>query len=490
MRLELKGIHKYFGKVHANDGIDLTVESGTIHGLLGENGAGKSTLMKVLSGFIHRDAGEILLDGKPVEFKTPAEAIRAGIGMLHQDPLDFPPLCVLDNFLLGREDGFIQDRARALADLKKYSAQFGFAIAPESLVSSLTVGERQQLEIMRLLSLGAKILIFDEPTTGISLPQKIKLFETLRLLAKQGMTIIFVTHKLEDAEDLCGKVTVLRIGRVAGEVARPFTSDQLVRLMFGQALATSAREAIAVGEPVLDLRNVIVADYRLRVPDINLQMCASQVVGLAGIEGQGQRLFLRVCAGLDQPVGGEVWIAGAKMNGRSYQQYLDRGVAYLPAGRLEEGLVPGLNLTEHFILAKRTSAFFVNWAVAQAEAQTRIDEFNIRGAPESPVEALSGGNQQRALLALLQPDLNLILLEHPTRGLDVESSMWVWKQLLERRKRGAAIIFASADLDEIFEYSDQILVFSGGRVARALSPKETSVQQLGELIGGKGLGAR
>ncbi len=487
MRLELKNIHKHFGALHANDGISVTVESGTIHGLLGENGAGKSTLMKVLSGFIHRDGGEILLDGRAVEFHSPAEAIRAGVGMLHQDPLDFPPLRVLDDFLLGREGGFLQNRSKGLADLQKFSAQFGFNIDPNSLVSALTVGERQQLEIMRLLSFGAKILIFDEPTTGISLPQKIKLFETLRLLAQQGMTIIFVTHKLQDAEDLCGKVTVLRLGQVTGEVARPFTTDQLVKLMFGQSLATSARETIALGEPMLDLRAVCVADYRLRVPDINLQVRAGEVIGLAGIEGSGQRLLLRACAGLDQPVAGEIWIGGIKMNHQPYEKFLDRGVGYLPAARLEEGLVPGLNLTEHFILANRSFDFFVNWSAAYANAQLRIKEYGIHGTPTTRVESLSGGNQQRALLACLYPNLDLLLLEHPTRGLDIESTLWVWSQLLERRRNGTAIIFTSADLDEIFEYSDRILVFSGGRVATALNAKETSVQQLGELIGGKGL---
>ncbi len=487
MRLELKGIHKYFGANHANNDVSVTIEAGTIHGLLGENGAGKSTLMKVLSGFIHRDAGEILLDGKSVEFSSPAEAIRAGVGMLHQDPLDFPPLRVLDNFLLGREDGFMQNRARALADLKKYSAQFGFDIDPDALVSSLTVGERQQLEIMRLLSLGAKILIFDEPTTGISLPQKIKLFDTLRRLVKEGMTVIFVTHKLQDAEDLCGKVTVLRLGEVVGQVAHPFTTDQLVKLMFGQALATSQREQIKLGDPILELKNVTVADYRLRVPEINLTVRAGEVIGLAGIEGSGQRLMLRACAGLDRPVTGEIWIGGTKMNQQPYERFMDRGVSYLPAARLEEGLVPGLNLTEHFVLARRTPEFFINWNAATENAHLRIKEYSIRGKPQTNVESLSGGNQQRALLALLYPNLDLILLEHPTRGLDIESSMWVWSQLLERRETGTAIVFTSADLDEIFEHSDRILVFSGGRVAKALPAKETSVEQLGELIGGKGL---
>jgi general nucleoside transport system ATP-binding protein len=487
MRLELRGIHKYFGPVHANQGIDLTIESGTIYGLLGENGAGKSTLMKVLSGFIRRDAGDVLLDGVSVNFKSPEQAIRAGIGMLHQDPLDFPPLSVLSNFVLGRDDGLFQNRSAALADLQRYSKQFGFDLDPDALVSSLTVGERQQLEIMRLLSLGAKILIFDEPTTGISLPQKIKLFETLRLLAQQGMTVIFVTHKLQDAEDLCSRVTVLRLGRVTGQVARPFTSEQLVQLMFGQSIAHSSRTDIEPGKLVLELRNVCVADYRLRVPNINLQVHAGQVIGLAGIEGSGQRLFLRACAGLDQPVAGEIWMSGTKMNRQPYVNFLDRGVAYLPAGRLEEGLVPGLHLAEHFVLAKRSREFLINWPAAQSHAQAKIKEYSIRGIPTSRVEALSGGNQQRALLALLQPNLHLILLEQPTRGLDIESTLWVWSQLLERRQRGTAIIFASTDLDEIFDYSDRILVFSGGRVAKALNAKETSVPQLGELIGGKGL---
>lgn len=487
MKIELKSIQKHFGSVHANNDVTVTFESGTIHGLLGENGAGKSTLMKVLSGFIHRDGGDILLDGRSVAFKTPAEAIRAGVGMLHQDPLDFPPLRVLDDFLLGREGSFLQDRTRAFIDLKRFSTQFGFDLDPDALVSSLTVGERQQLEIMRLLSFGAKALIFDEPTTGISLPQKIKLFDTLRLLAKQGMTVIFVTHKLQDAEDLCSHVTVLRLGKVTGEVARPFTSDELVKLMFGRSLETRPREHIALGDPVLELRDVCVADYRLRVPEINLQVHKGEVIGLAGIEGSGQRLVLRACAGLDQPVAGDISVGNEKMNGRAYRDFLDRGVAYLPAGRLEEGLVPGLNLTEHFILAERSSEFFLDWGEALKYSYARIEEYSIRGVPSSLVESLSGGNQQRALLALLQPNLNLILLEHPTRGLDIESTMWVWSQLLERRRRGAAIVFCSADLDEIFDYSDRILVFSGGRVAKALDAKETSVQQLGELIGGKGL---
>jgi simple sugar transport system ATP-binding protein len=487
MRFDLKAIHKCFGPVQANKGINLTVGSGTIHGLLGENGAGKSTLMKILSGFIRRDSGEIFLDGKPVDFKSPAEAIRAGICMLHQYPLDFPPMRVIDNFLLGREGGFLQNRTRALVDLKTHAAQFGLDVDPDALVSSLTVGERQQLEIMRLLSVGAGILILDEPTTGISLPQKRKLFETLNQSVKEGMTVIFVTHKLEDAQELCARVTVLRVGRVVGELACPFETDQVVELMFGQSLARNEREAVELGQPVLELRDVCVADYRLRVPDINLQVFSGEVIGLAGIEGSGQHLLLRACAGLDQLVAGEIRLGGMKINGQAYARFLDRGVVYLPAGRLEEGLVAGLNLTEHFILAKRAKDLFVDWNQAQLNAKERIKEYSIRGTPDTRVESLSGGNQQRTLLALLHPDLKLVLLDHPTRGLDIESTRWVWNQLLERRRQGTAIILASADLDELIEYCDRILVFSDGRVSKALNAKETSVRQLGELIGGKRL---
>src|SRR5512141_2318117 len=210
MNVELIGIHKSFGAVHANDDIVLNVPAGTIQGILGENGAGKSTLMKILSGFIQADSGEILLDGKPVHVKSPADAIHQGVGMLHQDPLDFPPMRLIDNFLLGHAGGLFPDRGAVAREMHELAAQFDFALDPEAYVDSLTVGERQQLEILRLLWLGARVLILDEPTTGISLPQKEKLFATLKALASKGMTIIFVSHKLEDVEFLCQRIAVLR----------------------------------------------------------------------------------------------------------------------------------------------------------------------------------------------------------------------------------------------------------------------------------------
>ena len=487
MQIELRDIKKYFGDVQANDGISMTIEPGTIYGLLGENGAGKTTLMKVLSGYLTPDSGIIALDGKGTSFSSPAEAIVRGIGMLHQDPLDFPPLKVLDNFLLGRAGRLLQNRAKARKDLLSLSERFGFPLDPDAYVHTLTVGERQQLEILRLLSLGVQVIILDEPTTGISAPQKVKLFDTLHRLAKEeGKSVIFVSHKLEEIEELCSRVTVLRRGQVAGEVTMPCSADHLVELMFGQCLTPSVKEPVELGQPVLVLDEVSMQSYRLNVSNISLRVEAGEVISLAGLEGSGQRLMLRACAGLLRPASGHILLDRQEMTHQPYRKFLEAGVAYLPAGRLEEGLIPGLNLAEHFVLANREQpSFFIDWPTARQYADRKIEEFNIVGSPNTLVESLSGGNQQRALLALLSPSLRLLLLEHPTRGLDVESAMWVWNQLLERRRQGTAILFTSADLDEIMERSDRILVFSGGVMSEPIHVDQTSCEQLGYLIGGK-----
>jgi ABC-type uncharacterized transport system ATPase subunit len=487
MKVELRDIRKYFGPVQANDGISLTIEAGTIQGLLGENGAGKSTLMKVLSGFIAPDSGEILIDGQPVEFASPAEAIGHGIGMLYQDPLDVPSMTVLDNFLLGREGGLFPNYTLARRELANLGQRFDFHLDLDARVSELTVGERQQIEILRLLWLGAEVLIFDEPTTGISAPQKVKLFAALRALAEQGKTIIFVSHKLAEVEELCHKVTVLRHGKVTGEKTVPCSIEELVRLMFGQVIVASGRREVVLGEPVLELENVTFDEPRLHIAGVSLLVRTGEIVGLAGLEGSGQQAFLQTCAGLLQPTAGTIRIGRRDLTGSPYRRFLDSGVAYMPASRLEEGLIAGLDLAEHFVLAGEQTGFFIDWDKALANAQKHIKEFSIVGYPKTFVEDLSGGNQQRALLALLPPNLKLLLMEHPTRGLDVESALWVWGRLLERCQEGTAILFTSSDLDEIMDYSDRILVFFGGEVLKVLDAKQTSVEHLGELIGGKGL---
>jgi simple sugar transport system ATP-binding protein len=485
MRIELLDICKRFGRVQANDGITLTIQSGTIHGLLGENGAGKTTLMKILSGYQSYDSGRIALDGQVVRFGSPADAIAAGIGMLHQDPMDVPALTVLDNYCLGHGRPLTLGRRQARADLERLCQRFGFQIEPGALASSLSVGERQQLELVRLLGLGARTIILDEPTTGISAPQKALLFDTLRQLAAEGYSIIFVSHKLDDVEELCSEVTVLRQGRISGQAEAPLDQTDLVRLMFGQCLSGYPRVAIGLGAPVLELHDVSIHTYRLNVDHISLTLRAGEVVGLAGLEGSGQRILMQACAGLQHVRSGRVLLGGVEMTNQPYVRHLRAGVAYVPAARLEEGMVGELTIREHMALTDEQRGLMVPWPRAQARSEALIGEFNIIGRPETPVRALSGGNQQRTLLALLPDDVRLLIMEHPTRGLDMESTQWVWSRLLQRRQQGTAILFTSTDLDELVENSDCIVVFSGGRMSAPLQASSVTCEQLGYLIGGR-----
>lgn len=488
MNVELKNVHKHFGKVHANKGIHLSIPSGTIQGILGENGAGKSTLMKILSGFIQADTGsEIILDGKPVVMNSPADAIKYGIGMLHQDPLDFPPMKILDNFLLGLPSSFFPNRKEATQDFNLLAKEYGFAIDPENYVDSLTVGERQQLEIMRLLFLGARVFILDEPTTGISSAQKEKLFATLKKFPEQAMTVIFVSHKLEDVEKLCDHVAVLRAGELVGEMKPPYQTKKFVEMMFGKEVTLGERQPAKTGNSILELKNVSLEDTRLKVKNINFDIRAGEVIGLAGMEGSGQSLFMRACAGLMRPVAGKVLLKGQDLTGKPYHAFKKGGVNFLPAARLEEGLIPGLSLTDHFVLAEEPTGVFIDRVAGEKLAQERIKSFNIRGTPTSTIESLSGGNQQRAELALLQTPLSLILLEHPTRGLDIESVIYIWGKLKDRCKQDTAIVFISSDLEELLQYSDRLLVFFSGKVSAPVDAVSTSVEELGQLIGGKGI---
>jgi len=485
MKVELKDIQKYFGTIHANDGVTLSIEPGTLHGVLGENGAGKSTLMKVLSGFLSPDRGEILLDGRPVRFRSPAESVALGVGMLHQDPLDFPALRVIDNFLLGSPEGWWLDRHRNRSRLIELASQFDFKLDPDALVSDLSIGERQQLEIIRLLRLGVSVLILDEPTTAISAQQKEKLFETLHQLTGQGKTVIFVSHKLEEVRSLCSMVTVMAHGKVAGEAIMPCPTEELVQMMFGRTLTVGRRCAVAFGKPLLELENITVSDWRLEVKGLSLEVRSGEVIGLAGLESSGQHLVLKVCAGLLRPSAGCIRIAAQDMTGRPYRHFVEAGVAYMPAARLEEGLIAGMTLTEHAALVDQHPSFFVDWTLAMGTATQRIEAYNIKGQPDTLVEELSGGNQQRALLALLPSEPRLLLMEHPTRGLDIESTEYIWKLLLNRTQQGTVILFISSDLDELLDRSDRILIFFGGKV-RILETCEANTLRLGESIGGRG----
>jgi simple sugar transport system ATP-binding protein len=483
MSLVLRDIHKHFGSVRANDGVDLDIPAGELHGLLGENGAGKSTLMKVLSGFFTADSGSITLDGAALPAASPRAALEHGIGMLHQDPLVFLPFSVLDNFLLGAPGGVLVDRRTGRRALLDTAERYGFGFDPEAEARSLTVGERQQLEITRLLWRGARVLILDEPTTGISELQRVKLFAVLRQLAAENLIVIFVTHKLEEVEALCHRVTVMSRGKVVGQRPLPAPRDDLVRLMFGDITLGGARPGVPLGVPALTIRG-LAGRGRTAAVHPDLTVARGEVLGLAGLEGSGQRSFLRLCAGLDPAGAGTITVGDRTLAGRSYRSFLGAGVHYTPAGRLEEGLIAGLSVAEHFELIGDNRSFMVDRTAADEVAAHRIAEFSIKGVPATTADVLSGGNQQRLLMAMAPEAPTLLLMEHPTRGLDLGSAEWVWERMLRSRAGGTAIVFASSDLEELLRYSDRIAVFYEGRIIAVVPAAAATPSSLGLLIGG------
>ncbi len=485
MKVELRDIHKYYGNIKANNGITLTVKPGTIHGVLGENGAGKSTLMKVLAGYISKTHGTILVNGRIEDYNTPAEASRLGIGMLYQDPLDYPPLSVLENFMIGQTRGFANREDEFRKRFYALNKDFNFSLHPDDRVHRLTVGERQQLEILRLISLGIGLLILDEPTTGISKEQKDVLFLALRKLVSEGKSVVLVSHKLQDAETLCDTVTVLRDGTITGSMDQPYEVSRLLNMMFNVPPVAPARIAVDYGETILSMKHVSGSGGRAGLFDGTVSIRHGEMIGLAGLEGSGQGVFLRLACGITKPLSGTIELFGVPVQGRSHHIFKKRGVVFLPTSRLEEGLMPGLSIMEHFALQDRSDGVLVKWQDALAMASAKIKKFRVVGIPETTVENLSGGNQQRLLLSLLSKESTLLLLEHPTRGLDVESAHWVWQHLHKYCLRKTGIIFSSSDLDEIMMVADRILVFFDGRIVMDVRKEGADMNELSRAIAGK-----
>jgi ABC-type uncharacterized transport system ATPase subunit len=487
MTIELHHIHKRFGAVHANQDITVTFHPSRIYGILGENGAGKSTLMKILAGYHPPDSGKILLDGVPLP-ADPQGALACGIGMLQQDPLDVGAFTVLENFMYGMQGGLFYQR-NAVKEARKLllslANRLRFSLDPDSPVEQLSIPQRQQLEIVRLLALGVRVLILDEPTTGIAADQKETLFNALRELARDDrMTILLVSHKLEDIIALCDEVIVLRGGRLVGQRHMPATTRELVSMMFGDELPVQERPTAALGNTILYVEDMVAVGRRLVVGPVTLHARTGEVIGLAGLEGSGQDLFMRAVAGLYPLRSGKIRLGDLYITHEPYRRRRARGIVFTAAGRLEEGLVSGLTLVEHMALAQR-GGLITDWGRVHQRTQEQITRFRVRGNPNDRIEQLSGGNQQRVLLGLLPDFIRVLLLEQPTRGLDVESSQLIWSELLARRDQGTTIIFSSLELDELITYSDRILVFYSGAVFEVPDVKNTTLDQLGHFIGGE-----
>ncbi len=474
MDVEFQHISKNFGAVKALTDVSLTARSGTIHGLIGENGAGKSTLMKILTGYQSRSGGRILIDGHEVELSNPGQAADLGIGMLYQEPMDFPPLTVLENFSLGSPS---QSRQELHFALKTLTIRFGFHLDPNRRVELLTVGERQQIELLRLIHCKIKVLILDEPTTGISPAQKEALFPALKQLAADGMTILLVSHKLEEVASLCSEVTVLRHGKVTHHSTAPFHFPTLLTAMFGFVPERSDKsDARDSGAPVLTFDTVEAAGERQGLHHCTTSIAEGEVIGLAGLDGAGQSTFLRLAAGLTTPEHGTVTLFGTELPGNSHAsaKAQELHTAFIPADRLEEALFTGISLQDHFSLREEGALFWRSRNSTRKRAEEAINTFSIKGTPDDLAEDLSGGNQQRLLLSLLNPSSRLILLENPTRGLDIQSGQWIWQHLRDELSPKTTIIFSSPELDEILHYSDRIMVFHDGEIVLDNAVSDTS----------------
>ncbi|MEF3697923.1 ATP-binding cassette domain-containing protein, partial [Desulfolutivibrio sp.] len=497
MDVFLSRITKRYGRILANDGVTVALKPGRIHGLLGENGAGKSTLMRVLAGHVMCDGGFLEVDGVRHVGLTPAGAMALGIGMLSQDPLDFPPLPAWENFTLG---GRPRTRRQARDRLMELSENLGFSLRPDDPVERFTVAERQQLELTRLIDADVRLLILDEPTTGISPEQKDILFRILRdFAANQGRIVILVTHKLPEAEELCHEVLVMRRGRLAGSFTPPYDPGLLLETMFGPEAAKAATEPEITGEaavaaikvreaappreaPALaELADVAFSDEKSALPPVSLSLRPGEVVGVAGVAGGGQELFLRGLAGLARIRSGRYGLGGADMRGRSMAAFSQAGVHFLPASRMEEGLFPGLSLADHARLG------FPNERgdIRDLFKRRFVDRFHVPNQPGAPAASLSGGNQQRLLLSLIPDDTRLLVAESPTRGLDVASCAQVWEHLHALAAQGTAVVFSSEDLDEILARSGRILVFYNRRLAADAPAAGQTVRGLGRHMTGR-----
>jgi simple sugar transport system ATP-binding protein len=498
MKLELKGITKRFGTLVANDAIDLVVESGEIHSLLGENGAGKSTLMNVLYGLYKADAGQILLDGKPAEFAGPGDAMAAGIGMVHQHFMLIPVFTVAENVALGHEPtkrGGVLDLDAARALVRKISDRFGFDVDPDALVEDLPVGVQQRVEIIKSLARDAKVLVLDEPTAVLTPQETDELMEIMRGLARSGTSIVFITHKLREVKAVADKITVIRQGRVVGEAKPSTETAELASMMVGRDVGLTVDKKIAEpGKVVLSVSDLSVLDDREQraVDHVSFEVRAGEILAIAGVQGNGQTELAEAILGLRaiHSNEGDISISGSSIRGKSVRSILEKGVGYVPEDRQKNGLISEFSIAENLMLnGSFTKPYTKGLGIACANrarlADERVKEFDIRTTSAlTPAGKLSGGNQQKLVLAReLSREVDLLIVSQPTRGVDVGSIEFIHERLVEERNAGKAVLLISTELDEVMALADRIAVMYRGRIVGIVDTK-TDRAKLGQMMAG------
>ncbi|HEU4573224.1 MAG TPA: ABC transporter ATP-binding protein, partial [Candidatus Limnocylindrales bacterium] len=494
--LEMRGITKRYPGVVANDHIDLEVRPGEIHALLGENGAGKTTLMNVLYGLATPDEGEILLDGSPARIAGPADAIARGINMVHQHFMLVPVLSVADNILLGEEtmaNPIFLDRAEAHRRIVDLGRRFGFEIDPEATVGSLSVGWQQRVEILKALYRNARILVLDEPTAVLTPQETEEIFAVLRRLAAEGHSIIFISHKLYEVLEIADRITVIRRGKVVGtRLPEETDEDDLAELMVGREVQLTVDRGESHPSSVeLQVQDLHVRDDRGNevVRGVDLEIRSGEILGIAGVAGNGQDELVEALVGMRKPTAGRVRIGDADMTGRATREIYEAGVAYVPADRHRFGLVLGFPIADNLVLTSYyrppySRGIVRDEAAVEREAEELIRRFDIR-TPSAAANAgtLSGGNQQKVVVAReFGRDPRLLILDQPTRGLDVGSIEFIHRQTIAKRDAGTAILLVSAELDEILELSDRIAVMYRGEIVAVLDGRTADKNEVGLLM--------
>ncbi|WP_265520913.1 ABC transporter ATP-binding protein [Oerskovia flava] len=496
MKLELRGITKVFGSLVANDHIDLVIEPGEVHALLGENGAGKSTLMNVLYGFYDPDDGQILVDDVPVEFAGPGEAMAAGIGMVHQHFMLVPVFTVAENVALGHEPvkgaGLI-DQSKARALVREISDRFGFEVDPDAMVEDLPVGVQQRVEIIKALSRDARVLILDEPTAVLTPQETDELIAIMRQLKAAGTSIVFITHKLREVRAVADRITVIRRGKVVG-TAEPSTSEtELASLMVGRSVSLGVEKAPAEpGEAVFAVRDLSVIDTvgTPVVDGVDFEVARGEILVVAGVQGNGQTELAEAIVGLQTPVAGSITLDGKELVGSGVLDVLRAGVGYVPEDRSTDGIIGTFSVEENLVLDLVDQPPFsrggaLNKSVIRDNAEKRIVEYDVRTQTvEAAVGTLSGGNQQKVVLAReMSRPLRLLLASQPTRGLDVGSIEFVHSRIVAERDNGTPVIIVSTELDEVLALADRIAVMYRGKIV-GIVPGDTDRDVLGLMMAG------
>jgi simple sugar transport system ATP-binding protein len=493
--IELLGITKKFGTLVANDDINLKVESGEIHAILGENGAGKSTLMNIVYGLVKADSGSILIDGTKVEINDPAHALSFGIGMVHQHFMLVPVFTVLENIVLGHEDiknGFLSF-SNARDKIKSIAKEFNFEIDPDELVENLPVGVQQRVEIIRALIYDAKVLILDEPTAVLTPQETDELLNIMRKLKAKGTSIIFITHKLREVKEVADKITIIRQGKVVGTALPDSSKEELARLMVGRQVdLLPNKKTVAPGISVLSIEKLSVYNDsgRKTINELSLDIKAGEILAIAGVQGNGQSELARAIINLESNITGSIKINGQEILGKSVSESLNSGVGFIPESREVDGLIASFSIAENLILDTHdkdpvSKNGQLDKKHIEDNATNLLSEFDIRaqGIYES-TSSLSGGNKQKVVLAReLSRKVNLVIASQPTRGLDVGSIEFVYERLLAERSSNRAVLLISSELDEVSALADRIAVIYKGEIVGVVGP-EASREKLGLMMAG------